>query len=217
MKPTKFLLIALCLMFNLPGRAQTIDSYFVDMPAIILPGLSSSMRLELTEYYKSEGRDSIRNQFGYNVHLFALDTVNGYISLQTASNARFEMKTLLRNDTSVVLAVIRTVCGPVCSSYIHFYDKGWNELKIDFPKLSNQFWIKSPEEMINGVKLQDMFKGSFLEYSFNPAENSVDVKNNSTQLLGEEEQELIKPFLTKKVISVKWKEGKWMQQNDKLN
>ncbi|HNX11510.1 MAG TPA: DUF3256 family protein, partial [Paludibacteraceae bacterium] len=103
MKPTKFLLIALCLMFNLPGRAQTIDSYFVDMPAIILPGLSSSMRLELTEYYKSEGRDSIRNQFGYNVHLLALDTVNGYISLQTASNARFEMKTLLRNDTSVVL------------------------------------------------------------------------------------------------------------------
>ena len=129
MKPTKFLLIALCLMFNLPGRAQTIDSYFVDMPAIILPGLSSSMRLELTEYYKSERRDSIRNQFGYNVHLLALDTVSGYISLQTASNGRFEMKTLLRNDTSVVLAVIRTVCGPVCSSYIHFYDKSWNELK----------------------------------------------------------------------------------------
>ena len=130
-------------MFNLPGRAQTIDSYFVDMPAIILPGLSSSMRLELTEYYKSEGRDSIRNQFGYNVHLLALDTVNGYISLQTASNARFEMETLLRNDTSVVLAVIRTVCGPICSSYINFYDKGWNELKIDFPNLETVDYVNA--------------------------------------------------------------------------
>ena len=125
MKPTKFLLIALCLMFNLPGRAQTIDSYFVDMPAVLMPGLPSSLRLELTEYYKSERRDSIRNQFGYNVHLLAFDTVSGYISLQTAPNTRFEMKTLQHTDSSVVLAVIHTVCGPVCSSYIHFYDKRW--------------------------------------------------------------------------------------------
>lgn len=209
MKPTKFLLIALCLMFNLPGRAQTIDSYFVDMPAIILPGLSSSMRLELTEYYKSERRDSIRNQFGYNVHLLALDTVNGYISLQTASNARFEMKTLLRNDTSVVLVVIRTVCGPVCSSYIHFYDKGWNKVQLDFPKLSNLDWLKNPEEMVNGEKVKNMFNANFLEYIINTKDNSIHVKNNSVETLGMDEQAIVKPFLDDKVITVRWNNDKF--------
>ena len=209
MKPTKFLLIALCLMFNLPGRAQTIDSYFVDMPAIILPGLSSSMRLELTEYYKSEGRDSIRNQFGYNVHLLALDTVSGYISLQTASNARFEMKTLLRNDTSVVLVVIRTVCGPVCSSYIHFYDKGWNKVQLDFPKLSNLDWLKNPEEMVNGEKVKNMFNANFLEYIINTKDNSIHVKNNSVETLGMDEQAIVKPFLDDKVITVRWNNDKF--------
>ena len=209
MKPTKFLLIALCLMFNLPGRAQTIDSYFVDMPAIILPGLSSSMRLELTEYYKSERRDSIRNQFGYNVHLLALDTVSGYISLQTASNARFEMKTLLRNDTSVVLAVIRTVCGPVCSSYIHFYDKGWNKVQLDFPKLSNLDWLKNPEEMVNGEKVKNMFNANFLEYIINTKDNSLHVKNNSVETLGMDEQAIVKPFLDDKVITVRWNNDKF--------
>ena len=209
MKPTKFFLIALCLMFNLPGRAQTIDSYFVDMPAIILPGLSSSMRLELTEYYKSERRDSIRNQFGYNVHLLALDTVSGYISLQTASNARFEMKTLLRNDTSVVLAVIRTVCGPVCSSYIHFYDKGWNKVQLDFPKLSNLDWLKNPEEMVNGEKVKNMFNANFLEYIINTKDNSLHVKNNSVETLGMDEQAIVKPFLDDKVITVRWNNDKF--------
>ena len=209
MKPTKFLLIALCLMFNLPGRAQTIDSYFVDMPAIILPGLSSSMRLELTEYYKSERRDSIRNQFGYNVHLLALDTVNGYISLQTASNARFEMKTLLRNDTSVVLVVIRTVCGPVCSSYIHFYDKSWNELKMDLPKLTNRDWIKNPDEIVNGVNVADMFPASFIELSFNTHNNGIEVRNNSADYLSAEDKKVIEPLMKKDIVMLKWNNGTW--------
>ena len=209
MKPTKFFLIALCLMFNLPGRAQTIDSYFVDMPAIILPGLSSSMRLELTEYYKSEGRDSIRNQFGYNVHLLALDTVNGYISLQTASNARFEMKTLLRNDTSVVLVVIRTVCGPVCSSYIHFYDKRWNEVKTNFPKLSNLDWLKYPEEMVNGEKVENILRTSFIELTINPLDNTVEARNNSVEYLSLEDKKLIEQFMKNNIVRLKWENGKW--------
>jgi len=212
MKPTKFLLIALCLMFNLPGRAQTIDSYFVDMPAIILPGLSSSMRLELTEYYKSEGRDSIRNQFGYNVHLFALDTVNGYISLQTASNARFEMKTLLRNDTSVVLVVIRTVCGPVCSSYIHFYDKSWNELKMDLPKLSNRDWLKNPEEMVNGEKVENILRTSFIELTINPLDNTVEARNNSVEYLSLEDKITVRTFVKKEnIIFTFSSDGSWKQ------
>ena len=212
MKPTKFFLIALCLMFNLPGRAQTIDSYFVDMPAIILPALSSSMRLELTEYYKSEGRDSIRNQFGYNVHLLALDTVSGYISLQTASNARFEMKTLLRNDTSVVLAVIRTVCGPVCSSYIHFYDKGWNKLKMDLPKLTNRDWIKNPDEIVNGVNVADMFPASFIELRFDTKNNGIEVRNNSAEYLSLEDKITVRTFVKKEnIIFTFSSDGSWKQ------
>ena len=209
MKQINVFLIALCLLFNISVQAQTIDKYFVDMPAILMPGLPSSLRLELTEYYKSERRDSIRNQFGYSVHLLAFDTVSGYISLQTAPNTRFEMKTLQHTDSSVVLAVIHTVCGPVCSSYIHFYDKRWNEVKTNFPKLSNLDWLKNPEEMVNGEKVENILRTSFIELTINPLDNTVEARNNSVEYLSLEDKKLIEQFMKNNIVRLKWKNGKW--------
>lgn len=195
---------------NFGVQAQDIIKYFTDMPAYLLPSLESSHKLELIENYQKTGKDTLENLFGGKVTLLDLDTVADYISIRTTSVSRFEMMLFQREDKSSFITVINTVCAPVCSSYIHFYDTEWKEIRMEFPKFDNRQWLKSTDETIDGVKLQDMIKGIFLEFNFNPHEKSVEVRNNSVQMLGKTEQGQIKPFFMEdKIISVKWKEGKW--------
>ena len=195
---------------NFGVQAQDIIKYFTDMPAYLLPSLESSHKLELIENYQKTGKDILENLFGGKVTLLDLDTVADYISIRTTSVSRFEMMLFQREDKSSFIAVINTVCAPVCSSYIHFYDTEWKEIRMEFPKFDNRQWLKSTDETIDGVKLQDMIKGIFLEFNFNPHEKSVEVRNNSVQMLGKTEQGQIRPFFMEdKIISVKWKEGKW--------
>ena len=195
---------------NFGVQAQDIIKYFTDMPAYLLPSLESSHKLELIENYQKTGKDTLENLFGGKVTLLDLDTVADYISIRTTSVSRFEMMLFQREDKSSFITVINTVCAPVCSSYIHFFDTEWKEIRMEFPKFDNRQWLKSTDETIDGVKLQDMIKGIFLEFNFNPHEKSVEVRNNSVQMLGKTEQGQIKPFFMEdKIISVKWKEGKW--------
>ena len=195
---------------NFGVQAQDIIKYFTDMPAYLLPSLESSHKLELIENYQKTGKDTLENLFGGKVTLLDLDTVADYISIRTTSVSRFEMMLFQREDKSSFITVINTVCAPVCSSYIHFYDTEWKEIRMEFPKFDNRQWLKSTDETIDGVKLQDMIKGIFLEFNFNPHEKSVEVRNNSVQMLGKTEQGQIRPFFMEdKIISVKWKEGKW--------
>ena len=195
---------------NFGVQAQDIIKYFTDMPAYLLPSLESSHKLELIENYQKTGKDTLENLFGGKVTLLDLDTVADYISIRTTSVSRFEMMLFQREDKSSFITVINTVCAPVCSSYIHFFDTEWKEIRMEFPKFDNRQWLKSTDETIDGVKLQDMIKGIFLEFNFNPHEKSVEVRNNSVQMLGKTEQGQIKPFFMEdKIIRVKWKEGKW--------
>lgn len=195
---------------NFGVQAQDIIKYFTDMPAYLLPSLESSHKLELIENYQKTGKDTLENLFGGKVTLLDLDTVADYISIRTTSVSRFEMMLFQREDKSSFITVINTVCAPVCSSYIHFFDTEWKEIRMEFSKFDNRQWLKSTDETIDGVKLQDMIKGIFLEFNFNPHEKSVEVRNNSVQMLGKTEQGQIKPFFMEdKIISVKWKEGKW--------
>lgn len=195
---------------NFGVQAQDIIIYFTDMPAYLLPSLESSHKLELIENYQKTGKDTLENLFGGKVRMLELDTVSQHISISTTSVSRFEMQILERSDKTKFIAIINTVCGPVCSSYIHFFDTEWKEIRMEFPKFDNRQWLKSTDETIDGVKLQDMIKGIFLEFNFNPHEKSVEVRNNSVQMLGKTEQGQIKPFFMEdKIISVKWKEGKW--------
>ena len=203
-----FSFIILLAGFNL--QAQNVISYFTDMPAYLLPSLESSHKLELIENYQKTGKDTLENLFGGKVTLLDLDTVADYISIRTTSVSRFEMMLFQREDKSSFITVINTVCAPVCSSYIHFFDTEWKEIRMEFPKFDNRQWLKSTDETIDGVKLQDMIKGIFLEFNFNPHEKSVEVRSNSVQMLGKTEQGQIRPFFMEdKIISVKWKEGKW--------
>ena len=190
-------------------QAQNVIRYFIDMPAYLLPSMENTHKLELIENYQGKkAKDTIENLFGGKVKILELDTVAELISIRTTSVSRFEMM-VFENENDTLIGIINTVCGPVCSSYIRFYNKKWKEIKVDFPKLSNSNWLKLPESKMDGGKVEDVLKGSFLEYTFSPSDKSVKVVNNSIQMLGQDEQTLVEPHLEENVVSVKWNNKKW--------
>lgn len=203
-----FIMIIAGAVLGLHG--QNINHYFTDMPSSLLPTLESSSRQELIENYEANPqKDTLKNFLGGKVRLLQLDTLTDYISIQTASNSRFDMKILKRKDNSDLLMIINTVCAPICSSYVHFYDKDWKEVKVDLPPLKVENWLQTDVAVVNGVKVKDLFKTSFIELKFNNAAQTIEATNNSLDFLGEEEKILVEPYFSQNPISLKWNGEKW--------
>lgn len=204
MKNNKFLYSLLVIwMIGLSASSKNITDYFFDMPAYLLPSLESSYRLELTENKLTRDVDTIQNKFGTTVRLLSLDTIQNHIRLQTTSNTRFEMQLFkLKNDT--VIGIINTVCGPICSSYIRFYDREWKSQPITLPAMTANDWLKSGDEIVDGVKITDMVQTSFIEYTFNPKNESIEVKNNSLDFLDLNDKALLESYFVDGLIVLYW-------------
>ena len=197
---------------NFGVQAQDIIKYFTDMPAYLLPSLESSHKLELIENYQKTGKDTLENLFGGKVTLLDLDTVADYISIRTTSVSRFEMMLFQREDKSSFIAVINTVCAPVCSSYIHFYDTEWKEIRMEFSKFDNRNWLKSAESIVDGEKVEDMLKATFIELTFKQEKNAVEARNHSIEYLNLESGKLLEPFLKKENIIITFENNGWRIQ-----
>ena len=196
-------------IFN-TSYAQLIDKAFVkNIPDIILPALTEMNRFELVEYFKAGQVANVKNEFQKDVVMLDYDSVNYFISIKTAENSRFEMKLFPIKDkidsTSYIIGVINTVCAPICSSYINFYDHKWNKLAVDFKVPTAIDWLKNKQEETYGVKIADVFKTSFIELSFDKKQSTIVLKNNSADLLSVEDKLLIKPFLVNEDKSYKIK------------
>ena len=206
-----FSFVILLAGFNL--QAQNLIKYFTDMPGYLLPSMESSHKLELIENYQKTGKDTLENLFGGKVRLLKLDTATQHISISTTSVSRFEMKLFQRPDKSSFIAIINTVCGPVCSSYIQFFDREWKEIRMDFPELTNQHWMKNEEEMVDGVKIENLFQSTFIEFHFNSMMNGVVARNNSIEMFDTEKKEKLMPYFRKENMLILFENNTWNRKD----
>ena len=206
-----FSFVILLAGFNL--QAQNVIKYFTDMPGYLLPSMESSHKLELIENYQKTGKDTLENLFGGKVRLLELDTATQHISISTTSVSRFEMKLFQRPDKSSFIAIINTVCGPVCSSYIQFFDSEWKEIRMDFPELTNQHWMKNEEEMVDGVKIENLFQSTFIEFHFNSMMNGVVARNNSIEMFDTEKKEKLMPYFRKENMLILFENNTWNRKD----
>ena len=206
-----FSFVILLAGFNL--QAQNVIKYFTDMPGYLLPSMESSHKLELIENYQKTGKDTLENLFGGKVRMLELDTVSQHISISTTSVSRFEMQILERSDKTKFIAIINTVCGPVCSSYIHFFDTEWQKIRMDFPELTNQHWMKNEEEMVDGVKIENLFQSTFIEFHFNSMMNGVVARNNSIEMFDTETKEKLMPYFRKENMLILFENNTWNRKD----
>ena len=206
-----FSFVILLAGFNL--QAQNVIKYFTDMPGYLLPSMESSHKLELIENYQKTGKDTLENLFGGKVRMLELDTVSQHISISTTSVSRFEMQIFQRPDKSSFIAIINTVCGPVCSSYIQFFDSEWKEIRMDFPELTNRQWMKNEEEMVDGVKIENLFQSTFIEFHFNSMMNGVVARNNSIEMFDTEKKEKLMPYFRKENMLILFENNTWNRKD----
>lgn len=188
------------LIISFSTYSQDIVDYFVDMPLSVMPTLASSYRIELVENYQTLEKDTLKNTFGSTVKLLALDTINQYISVQATPNARFELK-ILSQDRDTVLAIINTVCAPICSSYVHFYDPKWKKLQKVLPKFGLDQWLRKTNTPEQNDLVRSKVQSNFFELSFTE-DGGIQAKNNSLDFLGDEEKKALSPFFENKRILI---------------
>ncbi|MGC3978242.1 MAG: DUF3256 family protein [Paludibacteraceae bacterium] len=66
------------------------------------------------------------------------------------------------DTASYAVGVISTVCAPVCSSYILFYNADWSKIDKSYTLPTAADWLLDKTQIKQGVKLTDIFKTTFI-------------------------------------------------------
>jgi hypothetical protein len=203
--------VVLCSQFI---TAQNIEKLYVDMPDALNPTLSKQNRLELIEYYKSGHGDSIVNRFGKSAHLLTLDSLNSFVQVKNTASSFFAMKVFGLDDKPVI-AVIRTVCAPVCQSVIEFYDTTWKSIPLQFTMPKAIQWVNKAKVDSADLDLrwvESVLQNSFVSLSFDSANGAIVAKNNSVDFMSDEDRKLIAPLLEDKPIRFELRNNTWQRK-----
>ena len=210
-KTKKLIVISILLLMPALISAQRINKFYIDMPEVLNPVLSQKQRYELLEYAKSGLGDSILNKYNQQTHIIQLDTINNYIQVKNTESSIFEMF-LFDNRSETVIGVIKTVCSPICQSYIKFYNTNWQEypMSFDIPKATE--WIASNVEESEKNNLQNILSVSFISLQYNPMNKEIVAQNNTLEYLDTQEKEKVESKISKEDFTYIFHDNNWIRK-----
>jgi hypothetical protein len=215
------LIFTFCLLLaNLSLVAQGFERLYVNMPDELNPILSRQNRLELLEYYKAHQVDSIKNRFKNKVVLVKFDSVQQHLIVKNTSCTTFEMKIIQRPDSTTIIGIIRTVCGPVCQSRIEFYDKAWRQIALQFkmPKLMDL----ANDSILNQANLdrrwvENLLQNNYFTLSFEGKTQCIIAKCNSLDFFGEADKKTLSKLGLDQLQVFQLVDSKWVRKIEKTN
>ncbi|MDR3119195.1 MAG: DUF3256 family protein [Mediterranea sp.] len=107
-------------------RAQEARTLFNSIPEAMLPMLSPVNRADFIDFIDSGMKARVKNKFGDMSEM--TDLTDSYIRIKPTDRSTWEMKVLPANDSTKIICVVSTVCGPACDSAVDFYTAGWEKL-----------------------------------------------------------------------------------------
>lgn len=119
-------LLAGCCLLTIAAQAVTMKSFFLGMPAVLLPTLPVSARNDLVDFFENNQRAEVPALFNNSCVLSAFG--NDYLRLETSSVSNIQIKRLPVADSSVFL-LINTVNGPLSDSRARLFTSEWKEVK----------------------------------------------------------------------------------------
>jgi hypothetical protein len=124
------LLIVMALLLApgaLPAQEEEkARALFDRIPDSMLPTLSPVNRADFIDFLESRMKAVVKNRFGGASEM--TDLTDDYIRIQLTGHSTWEMKALPAGDSTKVICVVSTVCGPVCDSSVDFYTTRWERL-----------------------------------------------------------------------------------------
>jgi len=189
------------LFFSLSGYGQTIGSLFQSMPADILPGVSEDNK---TMLLVDTGKTTVPYAFG---EISKIRQRSDYLEIRSSDIGTTQLKLLPVSQDSVIVCVIKSVCGDVCDSNISFYTTDWRKLEKStfLPAISAEiFFDSSKKETENykyAVSLPDIYP---ISAAFGDTGNDLTLTFNYKRRLSDDWIAEIKPFLKGDSVILKW-------------
>ena len=197
----KKITIPVFLLISIVVNAQTIDEVFKSMPADLLPGISEGNR---TMLLVDSNTTTVPYSFG---EIKKLEVSDDYLKIQTSEIGTTQIKLLPAEGDSLLVCVIKTVCGGVCDSDIMFFTTNWERLDDayylpDFiPGIFYDSSKKNEDNYKNAVSLPDIYPVSA---SFDAKGSDLTLKLNIAGWLTPTQLNSIEPYLKSDAVKLKW-------------
>jgi hypothetical protein len=122
-------------------RAQEAKALFGRMPDSMLLLLSPVNRADFIDFLDSGMKAEVKNKLRGVSEMTTL--TDSYIRIKLTERSTWEMKILPVNDSTKIVCVVSTACGPVCDSSVEFYTTGWEKLPasdyLSIPAMDDYF------------------------------------------------------------------------------
>jgi len=209
-------IVLLCFLMTcvISLHAQDAKSVFINIPDSLCPLLTKVNREDFADFLESKMKAQVKNKMDKMSEMKVL--TKDYVSLQTTSLSNFQMKLLQLNDTTKIICVINTVCGPVCDSRISFYTTQWKELPskdyIDMPGMESFFITPESAKLAAYNDARASLDFYLLKSDLSKDSNELVFTFTSPQNLDESSAKALEPFLKKELVYV-WKDGRFALKN----
>jgi len=124
-------------------QAQEAKALFDSIPESILPLLSSVNRADFIDFLESNMKAEVKNKFDGTSEM--TDLTDSYIRIKLTERTTWEMKVLPVNDSTKIVCVVSTACGPVCDSSVAFYTTNWKKVLasdyLELPVMDDYFQL----------------------------------------------------------------------------
>lgn len=185
-------------------EAQQVGDLFKAMPPELLPGVSEGNK---TMLLVDSGKTTVPYPLG---EIVKEAYGNDYLRLQTSKIGTLQLKLLPVSEDSVVVCLIKTVCGNVCDSHISFYTSEWKKLDKEafLPTISAEIFLNSSQKKSENdkyaVSLPDIYP---ISATFNETGTDLTLTFHYKERLSEEQIQQLEPLLKGDSLVLTWKNG----------
>ncbi|NCB25039.1 MAG: DUF3256 family protein [Bacteroidia bacterium] len=185
-------------------EAQQVGDLFKAMPPELLPGVSEGNK---TMLLVDSGKTTVPYPLG---EIVKEAYGNDYLRLQTSKIGTLQLKLLPVSEDSVVVCLIKTVCGNVCDSHISFYTSEWKKLDKEafLPTISAEIFLNSSQKKSKNdkyaVSLPDIYP---ISATFNETGTDLTLTFHYKERLSEEQIQQLEPLLKGDSVVLTWKNG----------
>lgn len=121
----KYLSLLLLFLLFADAKGQLVDTFFINIPDQLLPYVAKNTREDLIDFWNAKQTSNVVNALGDKVVI--INKTQQYLKLKTSEASYIELKVVRGQDSSIVVLVNHTVCGPACDSKIEMYNDCWEQ------------------------------------------------------------------------------------------
>lgn len=198
-------LLALCL----PSVAFAVDNAtdaFKSAPAEIFPAISSSLRLDMLDYYNGGYNNFVQNDFNEPVRIDSL--TSDYIKVRVADNSTVEMTLMPLSAKDTAVVVITTLKVPATASFVKVYHGDWVEYSDVLPMYNLTDWVVTTQDADSMADIENMVPFIIAKLTIDPATRTLTATNTLSEYFTPDDYARLQPIM-RPALTYQWKGKKF--------